>query len=306
MAIDSSIEKIIVENVLRELAKKGMWKDSGQVSPKGEAGAVPEPEASRPAEDSGAEVITVPPDEILVPNPANLEALKAMKKKTPARIGIWRAGTRLKTAAWLRFLANHAAAQDAVFKDVSEEFIRRMNLVPIQSACKDKDEFLTRPDLGRKLSPESERIVREKGEKGAQVQILVVDGLSSTAVETNIPDLLPALIQGLKNQGIRVAEPTFFVKYGRVWIQDPIGMILGSEVVISLIGERPGLVTAESLSAYIIYRPNERTVEADRTCVSNIHRGGIPPAEAGAHLATLLKRILDAKCSGVKFSQMSK
>lgn len=305
MAIDSSIEKIIVENVLRELAKKGMLQEAAQAAPKPQQEAAA-PAAGEPSDASDEEVITVPPDEILVPNPANLEALKAMKRKTPARIGIWRAGTRLKTASWLRFLANHAAAQDAVFKDVSEEFIRRMNLVPIQSACKSKDEFLTRPDLGRKLSPESERIVREKGEKGAQVQILVVDGLSSRAVEANIPDLLPALIQGLKNQGIRVADPTFFVKYGRVWIQDPIGMILGSEVVISLIGERPGLVTAESLSAYIIYRPNEKTVEADRTCVSNIHRGGIPPAEAGAHLAALLKKILDAKCSGVKFSQMNK
>lgn len=302
MGVDSAIEKIIVENVIRELAKKGMLKDVGPAVPKTE----PRQEANKPSKDSDERAVTVPPDEILVPNPANLDAIKAMKRKTPARIGIWRAGARQKTASWLRLLADHAAAQDAVFKDVSEEFIRRMNLVPIQSACRDKDEFLTRPDLGRRLSEESVRIVREKGEKDAQVQILVVDGLSSKAIEANVPDLLPALVQGLKAQGIRVADPIFFVKYGRVWIQDPVGMLLNSDLVVSLIGERPGLVTAESLSAYIIYRPNEKTVEADRTVVSNIHRGGIPPAEAGAHLATLLKKILDAKCSGVKFSQMTR
>jgi ethanolamine ammonia-lyase small subunit len=146
--------------------------------------------------------------------------------------------------------------------------------------------------------------VLQKCEKNVQVQILVVDGLSSSAIEANIPDILPALSQGLKAAGIKVGT-TFFVKHGRVWIQDEIARLVNAEVIISLIGERPGLGTAESLSAYTIYRPNEKTVEADRTVVSNIHRGGIPPAEAGAHLVDLLQQILHAKISGVKLTRNS-
>ena len=302
MSTDNALEKLIVENVIKELAKKGMVQ--------GNAASVPEPSvqpgrAKAPVISDG-QVITLPPDEVLVPNPVSMEELKAMKRATPARIGIWRAGARPKTVSWLRFLVDHAGAQDAVFSDVSDEFIKRMNLVPIQSTCKDKDEFLTRPDKGRKLSEAAAQTVLEKGQKNAQVQILVVDGLSSSAIEANIGDMLPALIQGLKNQGVNVADTTFYIKYGRVWVQDPVAKLLNSDVVVSLIGERPGLVTADSLSAYIIYKPNENTVEADRTVISNIHKGGIPPAEAGAHLATLLKQILDAKASGVKFARLSK
>jgi ethanolamine ammonia-lyase small subunit len=300
MSADNGFEKMIVENVIRELAKKGMLQDNESVARQPVAGPVAAPVYS------DDQAVTVPPDEILVPNPVSMAEIRAMKQATPARIGIWRAGARPKTATWLRFLADHAAAQDAVFTDVSEELIRRMNLVPIQSAAKDKDEFLTRPENGRKLSDEAIRIVKEKGQANSQVQILVVDGLSSSAIEANVPDLLPALVQGLQAQGIKAATTTFFIKYGRVWVQDPVAMLLNSEVVISLIGERPGLVTADSLSAYIIYRPDANTVEADRTVISNIHKGGMPPAEAGAHLATLLKQILDAKASGVKFNKAVK
>jgi ethanolamine ammonia-lyase small subunit len=300
MSADNDFEKMIVENVIKELARKGALQGNESVAMKPVAGHA----VVAPVVDDQA--VTVPPDEILVPNPVSLEEIRAMKRATPARIGIWRAGARPKTASWMRFLADHAAAQDAVFTDVSAELISRMNLVPIQSAAKDKDDFLTRPDHGRKLSDEAIRIVKEKGQANSQVQILVVDGLSSSAIEANVPDLLPALIQGLSAQGIRTASPSFFIKYGRVWVQDPVARLLNSEVVISLIGERPGLVTADSLSAYIIYRPDDNTVEADRTVISNIHKGGIPPAEAGAHLATLLKQILDVKASGVKFNKAVK
>jgi ethanolamine ammonia-lyase small subunit len=130
-------------------------------------------------------------------------------------------------------------------------------------------------------------MVVEKCQKNPQVQILVVDGLSSSAIEANIPDVLPVLTQGLTAAGIKVGTP-FFIKYGRVGIQDEVGMLLNADVVISLIGERPGLVTADSMSAYMIYKPNENTVEADRTMISNIHKGGTPPAEAGALLVDVV------------------
>lgn len=249
-------------------------------------------------------VVSLPPaDEVLVENPVNREALKAMKGATPARICAGRAGARPRTVSWLRFQADHAMALDTVFTDVSEEFLRRLDLMAVQTCCRDKQEFLKRPDLGRKLSEDARKLIAERCDKNKQVQILVVDGLSSKAIEANIPDLLPSLLQGLEINGISYGRP-FFIKYGRVWAQDEVARLVNCDVVISLIGERPGLVTAESLSAYIIYRPGLNTVEADRTVVSNIHRGGIPPAEAGAHLASLLKQILDVRASGVKFQKI--
>jgi ethanolamine ammonia-lyase small subunit len=293
------LEKI-VQDVLAELLKNGL--NSPVVKEHVMSTVLTNTTLAPAAEDKMVSLVSA--DEILVDQPFNLEAIKAMKKATTARIGIGRAGSRPKTASWLKLLADHAVAQDAVFVDVSEEFLKRLNLFTVQTAVETKEQFLTRPDLGRRLSAAAIQTIQQNCEKDVQVQILVVDGLSSSAIEANVADILPALSQGLKASGIKSGTP-FFVKYGRVGVQDEIAKLLNAEVIISLIGERPGLGTAESLSAYIIYRPNEKTVEADRNVVSNIHRGGIPPAEAGAHLVDLLKQILHAQASGVKFSSIS-
>ncbi|SMD16749.1 ethanolamine ammonia-lyase subunit EutC [Sporomusa malonica] len=290
----------IVQDVLAELAKQGLVSPAIKEHVMSAAGM--NTTLSPVAEEQMVSLVGA--DEILVDQPFNLDAIKAMKKVTTARIGIGRAGARPKTASWLKLLADHAVAQDAVFMDVSEDFLKRMNLYSVQTAVENKEQFLTRPDLGRRLSDEAVQTLLQRCEKNVQVQIIVVDGLSSTAIEANVADILPALSQGLKAAGIKVGTP-FFVKYGRVGVQDEIAKLLNAEVIISLIGERPGLGTAESLSAYTIYRPNEKTVEADRTVVSNIHRGGIPPAEAGAHLVDLLKQILHAEASGVNLTRIS-
>lgn len=295
----NELEKI-VHDVLTELMKKGL--NSPPVKDHVMSSALMHTSLSPVVEDKMVSLVSA--DEILVDQPVNLEAIRAMKKVTTARIGIGRAGARPKTAFWLKLLADHAVAQDAVFVDVSEDFLKRMNLFSVQTAAETKEQFLTRPDLGRRLSEQAVQTVLQKCEKNVQVQILVVDGLSSSAIEANVTDILPALSQGLKAAGITVGTP-FFIKHGRVWVQDEVARLVNAEVVISLIGERPGLGTAESLSAYMIYRPNEKTVEADRTVVSNIHRGGIPPAEAGAHLVDLLKQILHAKVSGVNLNRTS-
>jgi len=234
-----------------------------------------------------------------VPAPANRSFYEEMKLSTPARIGVWRAGTRPLTETLLRFRADHATAQDAVLNDVSDEFISDLQLVKLQSACRDKDEFLTRPDLGRKLNPESLAALGRLGKSGEPLQIIIADGLSSTAVETNAADLLSSLRQGLSQIGISAGAPVF-VKYGRVAVMDVVGETMKPQAAIMLIGERPGLGTAESLSAYLAYNPRLGMVESERTVVSNIHRGGTPAAEAGALLADIIKQILTAKCSGVK------
>ena len=236
-------------------------------------------------------------DQLLVDNPANREEYMKLKQRTSARLGIGRAGTRFKTDVLLRFRADHAAAQDAVFNDVPESFLEEAGLFEVTTECKDRDEYITRPDLGRKISAEGIKLLEEKCKKSPTVQVYVSDGLSSTAVEANTKNILPAVLNGLKGYGIDTGTP-FFVKYGRVAAEDHISDILKPDVVCVLIGERPGLTTAESMSAYITYKAYVGMPEAKRTVVSNIHRDGTPAAEAGAHVADLIKKILDAKASG--------
>nr|WP_200956811.1 ethanolamine ammonia-lyase subunit EutC [Caloramator mitchellensis] len=236
--------------------------------------------------------------QVLVPNPENLEALLKLKSKTPARIGVWRSGPRYKTETLLRFRADHAVAMDAVFTDVSEELLQEMNLFSVKTMCRNKDEYLTRPDLGRKFDDDSIKMIKEKCKANPQVQIYVSDGLSSTAIEANVKDVLPAIIQGLKAYGIEVGTP-FFVKYGRVPAMDVISEVTGADVTCVLIGERPGLATAESMSAYMAYKATVNMPEARRTVVSNIHRGGTPPVEAGAHIAEIIKLMIEKKASGI-------
>lgn len=236
-----------------------------------------------------------------IPEPVNPEGLKSIKKTTPARLGIWRAGSRYKIEPWLRFRADYAAAKDAVMKEVDPGIIEELGYFTAQTVVKDKDEYITRPDLGRKLSVEGKEKILKECTPGADVQLVVVDGLSSTAIEANVLDFIPAFTGAIKNYGLKMGTP-FFVKYGRVAVMDDIGEVLKPEVVIELVGERPGLVTARSMSAYMCYKPNKDTIESDRMLVSNIHDGGLPPAEAGAHVASIVKRIFDAKASGVKLT----
>ncbi|MBW3110272.1 ethanolamine ammonia-lyase subunit EutC [Bacillus sp. MCCB 382] len=240
---------------------------------------------------------------VRVDQPVDREVIEKARSITPARIGIGRTGTRMKTKEYLDFRIDHAAAQDAVFKGVSEEFLEKMNLPFLQSKSESMDEYLMNLDSGRKLNEESRKWAQDNLSKNKQVQIIVSDGLSSTGVEENISDLLPALIQGLEGKKISLGE-TVFIKRSRVWIQDEIAEITKCDVVISLIGERPGLATSKSISAYLIYQPGKETVEADRTVISNIHDGGIPPVEAGAYLADLLEDVLKNKASGVKYAKL--
>lgn len=241
---------------------------------------------------------TIMQDEFDVPNPVNKDEYMKLKKPTPARLGIYKTGTRYLTKTALRFRADHAVAMDAVFSDVSQEFLDEMGLFTIQTQVADKDEYLTRPDLGRRFTPEAIAQMKEKCKTKPRVQIYVSDGLSSTSIEANVRDTLPAIIQGLKGEGIEVGTP-FFVKYGRVGAMDAISEALDAEVTAVLIGERPGLATGESMSCYMTYKGYPGIPEAKRTVVSNIHKNGTPAAEAGAHIAGILKKILDNKASGL-------
>ncbi|WP_066720117.1 ethanolamine ammonia-lyase subunit EutC [Clostridium sp. Marseille-P299] len=235
----------------------------------------------------------------LLDHAKNKEEYLHMKSKTPARLGVGRAGARYKTMSMLRVRADHAAAQDAVFSDVSEDFVKKNNFVFVKTLCKDKDEYLTRPDLGRRFGKEELEVIKKTCGQNPKVLIIVGDGLSSSAIEANVEDMIPALKQGLSMYQINV-PPILFIKYARVGAMDDIGQATDADVICMLVGERPGLVTAESMSAYICYKPKHGVPESKRTVISNIHRGGTTPVEAGAHAAELIKKMLDKKASGIE------
>ena len=234
----------------------------------------------------------------MVEDPADGERFRKMKLRTPARLGSGRAGARYKTLTMLRFRADHAAAQDAVFSQVAEDFAEKNALVPVQTRCKDKDEYLTRPDLGRCFDEENVQKIRAAVTGMPRVQIVVGDGLSSAAITANAMDCLAAIRDGLKLKGIETGQ-ALFVRYCRVGAGDAVGDITGCELVCVLVGERPGLVTDKSMSAYITYQPRTGVSESSRTVISNIHAQGTPAVEAGAAVAELIDTILKRKVSGV-------
>ncbi len=240
--------------------------------------------------------------QVLVQNAEDGDALLRMKARTNARIAAGRCGLRLNTRSLLTLRADHAAARDAVFKDVSEEILKAFNLFSVQTMCQTKDEYLTRPDLGRVLSPEGVQEVSSKCKHDVDVQIFASDGLSSTSIDANLAQILPILTDALCAKGLSVGTP-FFVRYGRVGTMDHVSEILNPTVCCVLIGERPGLATAESMSAYIAYKATVGMPEARRTVVSNIHSQGINAVEAGAYIADVIENILQKKASGVELKK---
>lgn len=253
-------------------------------------------------EDCGAEM----PDltkldlrqQYYVEAPEDKDAFLRLKKKTPARLGLGRCGARYKTISMLRFRADHAAAQDSVFSLVPKSFYEQNDLPFVQTMCCDKDQYLTRPDLGRKFDEKNQQIIRQVCGQSPRILLVIGDGLSSNAITANAMDCAAAIRQGLKSFGIDIGK-SLFIQYARVGAMDHIGQITGAELICMLVGERPGLVTSESMSAYITYKPYPGIPESKRTVVSNIHRQGTPAVEAGAHIAELLHTMLEKKASGI-------
>ena len=234
----------------------------------------------------------------LVEQPEQKEAYSRLKERTPARLGCGKAGPRYKTLTMLRFRADHAAAQDAVFSQVPEDFGEKNGMICLQTRCKDKDQYLTRPDMGRCFDEENQKKLKSAISGAPRVQLVVGDGLSSAAIMANAMDCMAAIRDGLKLKGIDTGKAVF-VRYCRVGAGDAVGDVTGCELVCVLVGERPGLVTDKSMSAYITYQPHTGVSESSRTVVSNIHAQGTPAVEAGAHIAELIDTILKKKVSGV-------
>ncbi len=222
----------------------------------------------------------------------------ALKSRTPARLAVGNVGTRYPTHTRLRFLADHAAAKDAVESEISEGFIRQYSLPVLDSLCSGREEYITRPDLGRQLTPESIEALRGLCPAPTDVCIFLADGLSAKAIVQNGMDTLLTAKAQLEATGLRVAS-AFLVRYGRVGVMDAVSETLKCPVTCVLIGERPGLGVADSMSAYAAYGATVGMGEARRTVISNIHGKGTPAIEAGAWLAELLHDMFTLKLSGI-------
>ncbi|HEY1101342.1 MAG TPA: ethanolamine ammonia-lyase subunit EutC, partial [Myxococcota bacterium] len=194
--------------------------------------------------------------------------------------------------------AEHAVALDAVHSRVADDFANKHGLIALSTKVKDHDEFLLHPDLGRRLDDASRATLSARGTRGADIVVIVGDGLSAVAVERQTPTLLPALSAALTAQGFTLGAP-LFVRHARIGVQDEIGVLLGAKATIILVGERPGLGTGDSLSIYTAFNPRLNQDNAEKNCISNVRAMGTPPAEAAQECARLMRRTFDSGGGGV-------
>lgn len=242
-----------------------------------------------------------------VKNAKNPDSLPALMASTTARIGVGRAGPHYNTFSLLLFQGDHAITQDALMRDVDQKLLDDLGLFTVQTKITGgKQEYLLRPDLGRLLSDTAKQTLSEKCVKSPNIQLVVGDGLSAAAVEANVREMFPIIQQGAKSAGLSMGTP-FFVKYCRVGILNDIGDLLKPDIVILLIGERPGLGRADSLSAYMAYRPKAGDSDADRDVVCNIfNNGGTNPLEGAAYTIQIAQKMLKHQASGVKLKLATK
>lgn len=222
-----------------------------------------------------------------------------LRRFTPARVGLGRAGNALPTSAHLDFMEAHARARDAVHAALDAEALGRA-LAPeaslvVRSAARDRAEYLRRPDLGRRLA-EGEAGRLPAG--GCDLALVLADGLCATAVQRHAPVVVAGLLAAVRARGLVVAAPVIALQ-GRVAIGDPIGEALGARAALVLIGERPGLSAPDSLGAYLTWQPRVGRTDAERNCVSNIRPEGLPPAAAVDKLLWLIGAMFAAELSGV-------
>ncbi|MGC2330556.1 MAG: ethanolamine ammonia-lyase subunit EutC, partial [Candidatus Acidiferrales bacterium] len=177
-------------------------------------------------------------------------------------------------------------------------FMEQWNLFEVRTRAANKDQYLLRPDLGRAFDDASQETLRKLCPRGADLQIAIGDGLSVPAVSAQVPPLLPLLYQGATQRGWKIGR-SFIIHHCRVGILNEIGALLDPKVVVLLIGERPGLATVESLSAYMAYRPQASHTDADRNLISNIHSRGISPQLAAARILNLAAQMMALGISGV-------
>jgi ethanolamine ammonia-lyase small subunit len=236
------------------------------------------------------------------------DLLKRLRAQTPARLLAGRSGAAYRTNTQLDLREAHAAARDAVRAelnpggDLGGDFVRRWNLFEVFSQASSKDEYLLRPDLGRHLNDASRAELIKRCALGQNFQIAIGDGLSVTAVTTQIPRLLPQICDGAQARGWSFSAIPV-IHHCRVGILNELGELLKSTIVVLLIGERPGLATAESLSAYMAYRPKASNTDANRNLISNIHARGVSPEQAAQRILNLAALMMETRKSGFQLRE---
>ncbi|MEW6704008.1 MAG: ethanolamine ammonia-lyase subunit EutC [Pseudomonadota bacterium] len=237
------------------------------------------------------------------PSPVVPDLWSELRRHTPARIALGRAGTSLPTAEVLRFAAAHAQARDAVHEPLDTQALKAWlqdegwRVLQVQSRAAHRDEYLRRPDRGRRLREQDAEALRQGSQGPCDLAIVVADGLSAAAVQRHALPTLRALQRALDGE-LSVA-PLVLATQARVALADEAGELLQARTVMILLGERPGLSSPDSLGAYLTYEPRVGRVDAERNCVSNIRPEGLPPAAAAARIAWLLRESLRRRLSGV-------
>ena len=228
-----------------------------------------------------------------------LEARRRAAAVTPARVFLGSAGLSHRTADALALRADHALARDAVDTplDLARVDMAELGLFAVATEASDHATHLLRPDLGRRLSASARSTIARGCPAGADVQVVVGDGLSAAAVHAQVPRLLPRLQALTVARGWTWGRP-FAVRHCRVGVMNDVGDVLHPQVVVLLVGERPGLGTAESLSAYLALTPHEGCTDADRNVVANIHDRGTPAAVAAERVLAFADVIRAAGRSG--------
>jgi ethanolamine ammonia-lyase small subunit len=235
------------------------------------------------------------------------DKLSALRRFTPARIGLGRAGSGQLTATSLQFMLDHARARDAVHAALDFEALgaslrkRGWSVVGARSAARDRTEYLRRPDLGRRLSATGCPVF--EGMQECDVAIVAADGLSALAIETNLVAVLDCLRPLLLARRYSIG-PLVLVEQGRVAIGDEIGQLLDARLVVVLIGERPGLSAADSLGAYITWRPRIGAMDSSRNCISNIRPEGLSPGAAAAQMIDVIEQAFAHEMTGVRLNDL--
>lgn len=232
------------------------------------------------------------------------DGLSVLRQYTPARVAIGRAGGSLPTAQLLDFAIKHAAARDAVHAPFDASRLRDelapsgLDVVLLKTQAQDRQAYLQRPDLGRRLDAMSLAALRALPERDSDVVFILADGLSAPAAQRHGPALMQELLPMLRSAGVRVG-PIAIVTNARVAVEDEIGAELRAKVSVILVGERPGLGAADSLGAYLVYEPRPGRTDAERNCVSNIRLDGLPPTGAALTLDYLIRQSLSRRISGI-------
>jgi ethanolamine ammonia-lyase small subunit len=236
------------------------------------------------------------------------EIVRRVRSQTPARLLVGRAGAAYRTTTQVELREAHAAARDAVraeldlARDFPATFVEEWKLFEVMSRATSKDEYLLRLDLGRHFSDASRTEILRRCSANNHLQIAIGDGLSVTAVAAQVPRLLPLLYEGAAARGWTIGQ-SFATRYCRVGILNEIGELIQPRVAILLIGERPGLATAESLSAYMAYNPQANHTDAERNLISNIHARGVGPERAASRILDLAEQMMKNGASGYRLRE---